>query len=86
MQKTRSSGIGCTSQETIRRVSTCAAAQGGACDQEKADLIKAGTCAMIPGGVDVFIEAGSHSFDWLRIRVPGRPAPLWTDRRLVLER
>ncbi len=76
VQKTRSSGIGCTSQEAVRRVATCATAQGRDCEQEKAALIEAATCAMIPAGVDVRIEAGSHSFEWLRIRVPGHLTPL----------
>jgi hypothetical protein len=80
------SGIGCISQEAMRKASACVPAQVRDCEQEKAAAIKAATCALIPAGVDVMIEPGSHSFDWLRIRVPGHQAPLWTDRRLVLER
>jgi hypothetical protein len=80
------SGIGCISQEAMRKVSACTPAQGRDCEQQKTALIQAATCALIPVGIDVMIEAGSHSFDWLRIRVPGHPAPLWTDRRTVLER
>jgi hypothetical protein len=70
----------------MRRVSTCVSAPGRDCEQEKATLIQSAACAPIPGGIDVMIEAGSHSFELLRIRVPGHLAPLWTDRRLVLER
>ena len=85
-QKTRSSGIGCTNQETLRKIFTCVAAQGRDCEQEQSDLINATSCAMIPAGVEVRIEAGSYSFEMLRIRVPGHQAPLWTDRGLVFER
>jgi hypothetical protein len=86
VQKARLSGIGCTDQETMRKVSSCVQAHNRDCEQEKATLITAATCALIPAGIDVIIEAGSHSFDWLRIRVPGQLAPLWADRRLVLGR
>lgn len=85
-QKTRATGIGCVSQETLRNVSTCAVGQGRNCEQEKAELLKTATCAVIPSGIDVIIEAGSHSFEWLRVRVPGQQSPLWTDRSVVLDR
>jgi hypothetical protein len=86
VQKTRSKGVGCTSQDAVRKVMTCVAAQGRDCERERADLINVATCAMIPAGVEVKIEAGSYSFEWVRIRVPGHQPPLWVDRRVVLDR
>jgi len=86
IQKTRASGVGCRDQESIRKLSSCVSGQARDCEQEKTALIEAATCALIPVGVSVMIEAGSHSFEWLRIRVPGHPVPLWTDRKVVLER
>ena len=86
MQKTRANGIGCRDQESIRKLSTCVPGQARDCERERAALIAAATCALIPIGISVMIEASSHSFEWVRIRVPGHPAPLWTERRVVLER
>jgi hypothetical protein len=83
---TRAGGLGCRDMLTIHKLSTCVPGQTRDCEREKTAHIDAGTCALIPVGVTVTIEASSHTFDWLRIRVPGHPAPLWTDRRLVLER
>jgi hypothetical protein len=86
VQKTRVSGIGCRDQSSIYKRTTCVSGQTRDCEREKTELVEAGTCAVIPAGTTVKVEASSYSFDWLRIRVPGHPAPLWTDRRLVLER
>jgi hypothetical protein len=85
-QKTRASGVGCRDQESLRKVVTCVPGASQDCEREEAALVEAATCVQIPVGISVVIEASSHSFEWLRIRVPGHPAPLWTDRRLVLER
>lgn len=86
VQKTRSSGIGCREQTDTHILSTCVSGAGRDCVGERAKLIAEARCTLIPDGVSVVIEAGSHSFDWLRIRVPGHTAPLWTERQLVLER
>jgi hypothetical protein len=86
VHKTRVNGIGCRDTSSVHKVSACVSGQARDCGLEKAALVKAGTCVVIPIGTSVKIEAGSHSFDWLRIRVPGHPAPLWTERKLVLER
>lgn len=85
MQTTKASGIGCKSQADILMLSTCVPSQARDCERERAALIERASCASIPRGISVWIEAGSHSFAWLRIRVPGHPEPLWTDRKLALE-
>jgi hypothetical protein len=85
-RKTKTDGIACTSQLAIARVAeTCTMADGPECKAQANGAITSGQCAKLPAGTEVTIEAGSHSFDWLRLRVQGRQQPLWAQRSLVLD-
>jgi hypothetical protein len=55
------------------------------CKTKVDESLAKGECARLKKGTPATIEAGSHSFDWVRILVPGQPQPLWTQRSLVLE-
>jgi len=44
-----------------------------------------GAPAKLEVGKEATIEAGSHSFDWVRIRVEGLRRPLWSPRSLIFE-
>jgi hypothetical protein len=85
-QQAKTDGIGCADQATIQAVSNCQAAQAAKdCDRERAELINTKSCFAITGGTTGRIEAGSHSFEWVRVRVPGISQPLWTARSLFLK-
>jgi hypothetical protein len=85
VQQATSDGVGCLDEATIQTVSTCEAARPAKdCEQQRAELIVTKACFAIPAGTTGAIEAGSHSFDWLRVRVPGTIQPLWTQRSLFL--
>jgi hypothetical protein len=86
VQQAQADGLGCVDQVTIRQTSSCPAARPtDECERERANLIDAGACFAIAGGTTAAIEASSHSFDWLRVRVPGTIQPLWTARSLFLQ-
>jgi hypothetical protein len=85
IQKAKADGLGCVDQATIRSVSSCSEARPSKdCAHERSGLISAKTCFEIPSGSTAAIEAGSYSFDWLRVRVPGSAQSLWTSRTLFL--
>ncbi len=85
VQQAKDDGLGCVDETTIQIVSTCEAARPAKdCEQQRAEFIKSEACYRIPSGTTGAIEAGSHSFDWLRVRVPGAIQPLWTPRGLFL--
>jgi hypothetical protein len=85
VQQALTDGFGCVDQATIQTVSNCEAARpADDCEQQRAELINSKVCFAITGGTAGAIEAGSHSFDWLRVRVPGTIQPLWTPRGLFL--
>ena len=85
-QTTRITGTACVTQEAIWAVRNCALGQGRRCEADVRAHLDAGSCSVISAGTVVKIEAGSHSFDWLRISVPGVSRSLWIERRLVLDR
>jgi hypothetical protein len=80
----KSDGIACTSQTATAGVTTACAANGKDCSDHVKSVIEAGTCVRVPAGAKAVIEAGSHSFDWVRFRVEGDPRPLWSARGLLL--
>ena len=85
MQRAKNDGLGCVDEATIQTVSNCETARPPKdCAQQRAEFIKSQACFTILGGTTGAIEAGSHSFDWLRVRVPGTIQPLWTPRSLFL--
>lgn len=76
-------GIGCRTTAKLKRWQYCA--QGGSdCGEDLNALVDGERCVSIQMGTPVEIEASSRSFDWLRIRVPGVAAPVWTERSLIL--
>ena len=85
VQQAIADGIGCIDEATIQTVSTCETARSAKdCEQQRAELIGSKTRYSITAGTTGAIEAGSHSFDWLRVRIPGATQPLWTPRGLFL--
>jgi hypothetical protein len=86
VQQATKDGLGCINQPTIQAVSNCETAQPAKdCVQQRAELMNSKACFAITSGTVGAIEAGSHSFDWLRVRVPGTIQPLWTARSLFLK-
>lgn len=80
--RTLEDGVGCRRTESLEALRACPADSSG-CERERA-LLDGKTCIAIDAGTAVTIEASSRSFDWLRVRVPGVTAPVWTERSLVL--
>jgi hypothetical protein len=86
VQQARTSGLGCVDEATLQQASSCEAAKpADECERERAKLIDTRACFAITAGTTAAIEAGSHSFDWLRVRVPGTIQSLWTARSLFLQ-
>jgi hypothetical protein len=86
VRKTKTDGIACTSQIATARV-TAACAKVDAqpeCSGQVESVLKSRECVKLPAGTEAVIEAGSHSFDWVRFRVQGQPQSLWSPRRLLL--
>lgn len=82
----RADGIACTSQTATASTASCLAGKAPAgCKSQMDEALKKGECEKLTAGTEATIEAGSHSFDWVRIRVPGHVQPLWSQRQLVLE-
>ena len=82
----RADGIACASQNTVASAASCLVGRGQTdCRAAVEQSIAKGECAKVTAGTEARIEAGSHSFDWVRVRIGNRPAPLWVERRLVLE-
>lgn len=63
----------------------CRDKEAARCDAQEADTIAKGECAKVAKGTDATIQAGSHSFDWVRVRVVEERRELWTSRALVLD-
>ena len=81
-------GIACTSQTAVAEVASCLVTA----EQTKTDCrakidqaLATQTCAQLKAGTQATIEAGSHSFDWVRFKVTGQPRALWAERKLVLD-
>ena len=87
IRKTKAEGIACSSQIAIARVAGACAGRADApeCKAQADGAVTSGQCTRLPVGTEVAIEAGSHSFDWLRFKVNGQPQPLWSQRSLVLD-
>jgi len=87
VRKIKTDGVACTTQLAIARVATACTSRvdGPHCKAQIEGALSSGECAKLLAGTEVAIEAGSHSFDWLRFRVQGRPQPLWSQRSLVLD-
>lgn len=87
VRKIKADGIACTSQLAIARVAEACTAQvdGPHCKTQAESALISGQCIKLTTGTEVAIEAGSHSFDWLRFRVKGRVEALWSKRSLVLD-
>jgi hypothetical protein len=87
IRKTKAEGIACTSQLSIARIAEACTTRvdDPECKTNAESAITSGQCAKLPAGTEVAIEAGSHSFDWLRFRVKDRAEALWSKRSLVLD-
>lgn len=79
-------GIACSSQTTVARVATCVMGKGEtSCKADVDATLAKGECARLPAGTKAKIEAGSHSFNWVRFSIDGRTGSLWAERSLVLD-
>ncbi len=79
-------GVACTSQTSVARMTTCALGNGPpGCKADMDVTISKGDCRKVTVGAEATIEAGSHSFDWVRIRIQGYPGALWVARKMVLD-
>ena len=81
-------GIACTSQTAVAEVASCivtAEETKTDCRAKIDQALATQTCAHLKAGTQATIEAGSHSFDWVRFRVSGQTRALWAERRLVLD-
>ena len=83
----RANGVACTSQSATAETATCLVGKAAPadCKARMDEALKKGLCIKILAGTEATIEAGSHSFDWVRIRVPGQVQPVWSQRQLVLD-
>lgn len=81
---TKREGIACTSQTTLAQVAQCSNARSN-CKATLEGVLASGQCAWLPSGTRAKIEAGSHSFDWVRIKAQGQSRLLWTEQSLVLD-
>jgi hypothetical protein len=87
VRRTKVEGVACTSQLIIARVAEACTvrADDPECKAQAEGALASGQCENLPAGTEVTIEAGSHSFDWLRFHVKGRAGALWSERSLVLD-
>lgn len=86
VQVMRAEGMGCSSQDDSRKLQlVCGASAGPDCASAQAQAATSSRCVKIPAGAIVKIEAGSHSFDWLRVRISGHKQSLWVERGRVLD-
>jgi hypothetical protein len=82
----RSDGIACTSQSAVASAATCLVGKGQPdCKAAVDQSITKGECASVKAGTEARIEAGSHSFDWVRVRLGNGGGPMWVQRKMVLE-
>jgi len=78
--------LGCTSQTMLVGLAACDMSKKAAeCKSRSDEAIAAGECAPLQAGTEAAIQAGSHSFEWVRIRVKGELQELWVERRLVMD-
>lgn len=78
--------LACTSPTLLVRVVPCASGKGEtSCQAQLVEAVAKGECMTLRGGSEASVEAGSHSFDWLRIRPRGERRELWIERRHVLD-
>ena len=87
MRAVKLDGFACTTQTALARVvGACANGPDQPdCRSQLAATLGSGECLKLSAGTDVEIMAGSHSFDWVRLRTSGSSRPLWSERRLVLD-
>lgn len=95
----KADGIACSSTNKLTEFENCNAETCAVQHKEEtvvkectakcaADIqtaVKAGECAHVVKGTDITVQAGSHSFAWVRIKVPGAKKELWVERALVLD-
>lgn len=85
--KLKTQGIACVATETLKAMTSCPTRTPPAdCSGERKTLVQNGACIELAEGAPVTVQAGSRSFDWLKIRVPGRSEQLWIERSFLLAR
>ena len=82
----RADGIACSSQNILASAASCLIGRGHPnCNAAVEPSFTKGDCSRVTAGTEARIEAGSYSFEWVRVRILNRPWPLWVERQLVLE-
>ena len=85
--KLKTQGIACVATETLKAMTSCPTRTPPTdCSGERKTLVQNGACIELADGAPVTVQAGSRSFDWLKISVPGRSEQLWIERSFLLAR
>jgi hypothetical protein len=84
--KAKADGVVCVAVETLRAMQTCPKQSPPVdCGQQEKTLVDAGACVRVARDAVVSVQAGSRSFDWLRIKLKDRGV-FWAERGLFLAR
>ena len=82
----RADGVACASQNSVASAASCLIGKGQPdCKAAVEQAITKGECSKVVAGTEARIEAGLHSFDWVRVKIGNRPMPMWVERQLVFE-
>jgi hypothetical protein len=83
----KADGWACTSPKLLEAIASCSDEEGdqSQCDRERAQLVARGDCMQVAKGAVATIRAGSHSFEWVRVKLEGKSRELWLDRSLLLD-
>ncbi|PPC85837.1 MAG: hypothetical protein CTY31_12340 [Hyphomicrobium sp.] len=79
-------GIACASTSLLSTLNNCATETDDEnCTAQIEVAVRNGQCTKIIKGAETTIEAGSGSFEWVRIKLLGVKGEYWINRDLVLE-
>jgi hypothetical protein len=85
--KSKTPGLACAAPASLQALRACSSnTPTGDCAADRKAVVAAGTCVEIPAGTPLVVQAGSRSFDWLRVKLEGRAGEFWIDRGLALDR
>ena len=82
----KADGPACATLQTLAALQTCACEKDlELCDAQVANVTATRQFAKFTKGTDATIQACSHSFDWVSVRISGEPQQIWTNRMFVLD-
>lgn len=83
--RTKTVGVVCASVESLQALRLCPNRNPPIdCAGEAKALISQGACVELAADTPVNVQAGSRSFEWLKVRVGSRQGTYWADRQLLL--